>query len=227
MRVVHVGAGVPIPNGEFVGVDTTGLDGRLGDEGHAILRVRHHQSVPVNGGALREIVGDADTHRVAFGHPNFGTRYDTVEREHLGEFPGLIFPLNDIAGEAKHLHTVDDGMRERLPTLAGGRLRKCDDPFFVHRIHLVGRHVIVVLHRDGRRPMVVTRLAFGGDHDRSSRDRLAFGREHSRAGRHGSHGRDGPSEPATAYPVLAGFFALIRHHHSSSVQLNIRTSYTV
>src|SRR5579885_663491 len=63
--MVEVGANVVQRDGEIIGEALPWLDGVLADAGDAILIGRNLQPVPVDGGALREMVGDGDAYMIA------------------------------------------------------------------------------------------------------------------------------------------------------------------
>jgi hypothetical protein len=96
VRVVHVGAGVPLTDPELVGEGLARLDRVLGDERDAVHADRHAQAVPVDRRALvRHLVRDEDAHRVALGDPDLGARHDAVVGVGLEELAGAVLPLDD------------------------------------------------------------------------------------------------------------------------------------
>ena len=63
---------------ELVGERAARWHRRLADVRHAIHASRHVDAVPVNGGRLRQVVGEDDAYKVAFAHAQFWPRYLVV-----------------------------------------------------------------------------------------------------------------------------------------------------
>ena len=108
MGMRPVGSGVG--DGELVVERPPGLDRLLGQHRNAVHRVRDGQTVPVDGGVLRQLVGQLDPHRLTAGQPDLPGRYLPVPR------PG------------SHHHTraeVDVGLGGRHRDVDGGTGGPC------------------------------------------------------------------------------------------------------
>ena len=107
VRVVHVGAGVC--HCELIRVCLSGFDGRLRDEGYAILIVGDFEAVKVNRRRFRQLVLENDAHAVALTDADLGTGYHAVVRPAGHELSGLGLPLHDLRGQLVDPHAADDG----------------------------------------------------------------------------------------------------------------------
>jgi len=100
MGMVPVGAG--LADGKLVGEGGAGLDGNLGDEGHAVHVRRQQDAVPVNGGGDIHLVGHVDACQVPSVEVQGRPRNPVVDGHAFGPFaldddrlPGegqVIFP---------------------------------------------------------------------------------------------------------------------------------------
>ncbi len=166
VRVVHVRAGVAVPDRELVDEGLARLDRRLGDERHAVHRVRDDQAVPVDRRALRQLVGDDDADLVAFGDADLRAGNDAVVGPGLDELAGLDFPLHDHrAGQLEDLDVAVHRVVERLAAESLRRRREGVDARLVHPVHLVIVEWFFCIVRRGC-GVAVSRDREGADHPR-------------------------------------------------------------
>ena len=90
MRVIHVRAGRT--GSELVDEGAARENRVLGHEGHSVHDVRYPLAVPVDGGALVELVVHHDPHRFAFHHPQGGSGHHPVVGQRIRPLSGRHFP---------------------------------------------------------------------------------------------------------------------------------------
>ena len=82
---------------ELIGPGLTRCNLRLGDPGHAVLFVSDVEAVPVNRGALRELVGHVDPHALSLSDADLRTRVLAVVGPSLNHFTVVDLPVENLS----------------------------------------------------------------------------------------------------------------------------------
>ena len=139
VRVVHAHRG--LLGRELVGEGLARLDRVLGVGRHAVHGVRDPHAVEVEGGRLRQLVGEHDPDLVADLDLDGRGRDHAVVGPRLDDLPGLDLPVDDLRGQIELLRAVGQHRRGQVLATVPRRLGRVLVGDGLHDgVHLLGAH---------------------------------------------------------------------------------------